>query len=265
MRTCLIGLVDAGKSTALAALWFSVTERSNLCNWYLANTDRPKDAARWIDLRDHWLSGERVKRTEHETAPGVLRLKLTENGGDQKLDIAVPDIAGEDFEKLFEVGKFPTKHGEIIQKSDHIVLFVHATNYDHPVKLKAPKTHGKPSEKQIEIPKWQPEDMYPGSKIVAMMRGVMALRGGGDTNISVVLSAWDLIENDLTPETVLKENFPLLHQYLSTNFDFELFGLSAQGGDYENGNSFKDIEFDDIERISVVGKSTHNDITRIFG
>lgn len=264
MHTCLVGLANAGKSTALAALWFSVTERSQLCDWYLSNSDRPKDASKWTDLRDRWLSGEALTRTEHTPNLGVMNLKLSKNAGDEKLDVVVPDIAGDDFQKLYETGRFPKKHGEIIAKSNHIVLFVHVDNYDHPVKLKAPKETGTTS-KALPLQKaWHPEDMYPGSRIVAMMRGIMALRSNDLTRITVVLSAWDLVPDGLTPEEILKQRFPLLHQYIQTNFNYNLLGVSAQGCDYEDPASSKDIVLDDIKRISIVGENTHHDITRIF-
>ena len=120
MRTCLVGLHDSGKSTALAALWFSVRERSEACEWYLENNDMPDNASRWSTLRDLWLNGQALKRTEHKPIPEMMKLKLTSHEGDKKLTITVPDIAGEDYEKLYESGLFPKIHSERLVKSEHL-------------------------------------------------------------------------------------------------------------------------------------------------
>lgn len=263
-RTCLIGLVGAGKSTALAALWFSVTEKSELCDWYLPNSNRPRGSSRWTDLRDRWLSGTKLDRTEHEPHPGELKLKLKKAGSDEENEIVVPDIAGEDYEKIYEIGRFPKRHASIVSGSNHLVLFVHIKDYDHPVRLTAPSPEGDVQTVEGEATKWIPEKMHPGSKNIAMLRGIMSLVRTKPQRVTVVLSAWDLAPNGSSPEKEFKQRFPLLYQYLQTNFEYELFGLSAQGFDYDDAEASEKVKLDDISRISVVGTSTHNDITRVF-
>ena len=263
-RTCLIGLVDAGKSTALAALWFSVTEKSELCDWYLPNSNRPTNSSRWFELRNRWLSGTKLERTEHEAHPGELRLKLKKSGSDGENEIIVPDIAGEDYEKIYEIGRFPKMHASIVSSSNHLVLFVRIKDYDHPVRLTAPSSDKGTEESEISATKWMAESMYPGSKNIAMVRGIMSLVSAKPQRITVVLSAWDLAPEDSSPEKELKKRFPLLFQYLHTNFDYELVGLSAQGYDYDDVEASSNVTLDDISRISVVGKIAHNDITRVF-
>ncbi len=52
-----------------------------------------------------------------------------------------------------------------------------------------------------------------------------------------MLSAWDKVEDEgHDPETFLTQELPLLDQYLrqgTDGWDFRIYGLSAQGGDYE--------------------------------
>ena len=268
MRTCLlVGLPGSGKSTALAALWFSVKERSETCDWYLANNDMPDNASRWSTLRNLWLEGQALKRTEHKPSPEMMKLKLTSHESDNKLTITVPDIAGEDFEKLYESGLFPKKHSEHLEKSEHLVFFVRVDHYDHPVVIHAPQ--GQLVNMQQNKPnnqKWNPRKMHSGSKIIAILRGIKQLRGEVFPKITVVLTAWDLIPEKCSPKEILNQRFPLLAQYLRTNFDFDLLGLSSQGCDYTNPRSLEGIELDEIERITVTKSEggTHNDITKIF-
>ena len=51
--------------------------------------------------------------------------------------------------------------------------------------------------------------------------------------IAVVVSAWDLVGSDVTPEGWLSDKMPLLDQYLrsrSDEFETRIYGVSAQGG-----------------------------------
>jgi hypothetical protein len=51
--------------------------------------------------------------------------------------------------------------------------------------------------------------------------------------IAVVVSAWDLVNSDVTPEGWLQNKMPLLDQYLrsrSDEFETRIYGVSAQGG-----------------------------------
>lgn len=272
MRTCLVGLHDSGKSTALAALWFSVADRSELCDWYLSHKDRPIDTSHWTALRDRWLEGEPLIRTEHIPNPESMKLKLSKTNSDEKIEIVVPDIAGEDFEKLYESGRFPRKHSELLNKSDHMVFFVHVDNYDHPIILEAPdkikdeapdKINDKAAPENT-TQEWQPDQMHPGSKIVAVLRGIQQLRDNNMPRITVALTAWDLVTDDYSPADIMKQRFPLLDQYLRTNYEFTLLGVSAQGRDYKKPLPIDKVELDDIRRITVIAEEVHHDITRVF-
>jgi Double-GTPase 1 len=65
--------------------------------------------------------------------------------------------------------------------------------------------------------------------------------------VAIVLSAWDKVEDEgLTPEALLARDLPLLDQYLrqgTDGWEFRIYGLSAQGGDYE-----REGEADDPDR-----------------
>lgn len=265
MHTCLVGLVGAGKSTALAALWFSLNAKSEACAWYLANADRPTDPRHWIDLLNNWLSGVSIDRTEHSTTPVNLSLTVTaQNDKGSKVTINAPDIGGEDFQQFYEAQQFPTKHAKIIEDADNIVLFVHVEDFSHPVKLDPP-TSGKTTKTITPGVEWSPREMYQACKNIALLKGIRSLRDNADFSLTVALSAWDKIEGNTTPQKVLQQRFPLLHQYLATNFkEYDLVGLSAQGCDYDDAASVKNIDLDDIKRIKVVSSTTHNDITKLF-
>ncbi len=183
--------------------------------------------------------------------------------------MSTPDIAGEDFAKLYELGRFPSYHSELLREADHIVLFQHVGNYDVPGRLKPPgKVSSGDSSRKSDPVEWEPALMYPDPKLVAMMMGIQEICEAGIPRLSVVLTAWDLIKKDSSPQKILRERFPLVHQYLSTNFtEYRLLGLSAQGCDYRDSDSVDAITLDDVSRIRVVsgsGGEEHCDITQVF-
>jgi len=59
----------------------------------------------------------------------------------------------------------------------------------------------------------------------------------GPRRLAIVLSAWDKVAPEgMTPSGLLHERMPLLRQYLSNSdhaYAWRVFGVSAQGGDYE--------------------------------
>jgi hypothetical protein len=73
--------------------------------------------------------------------------------------------------------------------------------------------------------------------------------------LAVVLSAWDKIEEEgqgIMPEQSLADELPLLDQYLRhglDRWDVRVYGLSAQGGDFE-----RDEETDDEDRNERVAE-----------
>jgi hypothetical protein len=87
-------------------------------------------------------------------------------------------------------------------------------------------------------------------------------------NIAIVISAWDKIlnlRNGITPSRWLKQTLPLLHQFLKSNrnqINFKLFGISAQGGDYETDSDTLQQFSNPSDRIKVQDEDiVDNDIT----
>jgi hypothetical protein len=71
----------------------------------------------------------------------------------------------------------------------------------------------------------------------------------------------------ITPEEWIKNNLPLLFQYLSCNraiFDCKYIGISAQGGNYDNDGQIDEIiSKDPSERIIIKEEHVYsNDITK---
>lgn len=78
--------------------------------------------------------------------------------------------------------------------------------------------------------------------------------------IAVVVSAWDTIQNpSLEPAQWFERELPFLHQFLISNpecFHFQVYGVSAQGGDVKTDRKNELIEQIPSTRIQCVGPDT---------
>jgi len=96
---------------------------------------------------------------------------------------------------------------------------------------------GQPPEATVSE-KWHPKDAPTAVQIVEILQMVRcnALRSPA-RRLAIMLSAWDKVEAEgLDPEPFLARELPFLDQYLrqgAGGWEFRIYGLSAQGGDYE--------------------------------
>lgn len=89
-------------------------------------------------------------------------------------------------------------------------------------------------------------------------------------SLGIVVSAWDLVQKadaKIKPRSWIEKNMPLLRQYLQSNapsFEFEAFGVSAQGGDPAS-EAERLQKFDSqSERVLVVSDDYEgHDLTRV--
>jgi hypothetical protein len=84
--------------------------------------------------------------------------------------------------------------------------------------------------------------------------------------LAVVVSAWDLNRNpSLTPESWLRRELPLLDQFLSTNsdhFEVRVYGVSAQGGEFDGDERQALLKRAPSERVRCEGPAVDaNDLT----
>ena len=94
-------------------------------------------------------------------------------------------------------------------------------------------------------------------------------------NIRFVISAWDLVEKEfkqdkVTPKEYIKIKLPLLYQYLEFNsklIDYEIWGVSAQGGDFDDEDDLKKLQSNNGEDYICVVDSkadTSKDLTKLL-
>ena len=272
----VIGLPASGKTTFLAALWHLITEREvdtllRFRTLAIGTTEHLNlIAARW-----------REAKVQDRTSIGGNRLvsmNLQDIGG-TPMRITFPDVPGEAFLRMWE-DRECEKEIETILRGGDVLLFIHADSIRPPQwvvdEVALSKAIG------LEVPEGEVVDWHPrlAPTQVQVVGLLQLLRqpplDTGPKRLAIMLSAWDkAIGEGLSPADYLTAKLPLLDQYLQSREDgwsWQIYGLSAQGGDYDSVSPDADpiAEAERLrnldspsDRIRLVeSESETNDLTR---
>ena len=133
------------------------------------------------------------------------------------------------------------------------------------------KTEKSNDEKEAEGKRSQIEEEYDPRKspaqikLVDLLQVIIKLKKITPIKIAIIVSAWDLIQEEIKPEDWVKKRLPLLYQFLySNNYHFicKYYGISAQGGQLDNAKELRK-HINPSERIKVIldEEPESNDIT----
>ena len=171
----------------------------------------------------------------------LVAMNLKDNGG-RKVRITFPDLSGESYQQMWEARECNPQLAEILGSGEGVLLFVHADRVKRPIGVAEATAQAAALGGHLPTPtiseKWHPKDAPTEVQLVELLQLLRcnALRARA-SRVAIMLSAWDKVEDEgLDPETFLARELPLLDQYLrqgTDSWDFRIYGLSAQGGDYE--------------------------------
>ncbi|KQP11900.1 hypothetical protein ASF43_23395 [Pseudorhodoferax sp. Leaf267] len=276
-----MGLPESGKTTFLAALWHLLTNKKVQAQLSLEKL-AAEEAAYLREIAIRWAQAKKQERTR---TSGNRTVKLTlRSGNGEVFDLRFPDIAGEAFSEIWERRECTPAITEALRAAG-VLLFIHVDKIKSPgwiaddnalaeeigdVPEDVPNEEGD----DVSVP-WKAEDSPTQVQLVDLLRCLQAPPlDVGARRIAVVLSAWDKVEDeDVPPEQFLELHLPLLHQYLahglSAGWEKRIFGVSAQGADYDDMNGAPTADADrmrDMEvpsqRIKVVVEGgTSHDLT----
>ena len=105
------------------------------------------------------------------------------------------------------------------------------------------------------------EKMVPSQvKLVDFLQMLDYHRAGAIKKIAVIVSCWDVIIDHKDPKIWCKINVPLLYQFITANdhlFKVKYFGVSSQGGTYEQTESRENLlKQEPLNRIHVTDGMT---------
>lgn len=277
-RISIIGLPSSGKTTFLAALWHSVREPGKMTKLAFDGLNQG-NYQHLNELAKLWRAGKIQKRTQIGGAKRVsMRLK-TESS--QTLDVTFPDLPGEDYDRMWERRELD-KTSEESLAAPAIALLVHGDTIRMPAwvveRMAIAKQLGMAQgegEGNGELTEWSGALAPTQVKLVELLQMLMAPPLYiGARRLAVLITAWDRVESEeLSPAELLESKLSLLFQYLRNGrdpWDWRVWGLSAQGGVYEdpdNGDSFAETDrLREIERPSeriklVDGDAASSDMT----
>lgn len=235
----LAGLPGSGKTTWLGALWHLI--ESNEVSSRL-RLDRIEGDVSFLNLvRDRWMMAEKPERTDADVVQPVV-LHLIEGPDATPVALQIPDLAGETYRVEWHYRQRSVQQQTRITSADGMLLLIHC-RVQQPIllteaafMLAAGPAAAAVAAEADERP-WDPERAPTQAMLVDLLQFAAAARSGRRLRVAVLITAWDLVpEPRPEPASWIRSELPLLHQYLGANpewFEARIYGVSAQGGDYE--------------------------------
>jgi len=234
----VLGLPSSGKTTYLAALWHVMTADEVDVGLKLVHL-RGEGMEHLHLLVDRWLRAKAQERTT-EVKSRTVTMTLRKKTGEE-FELHFPDMAGESFQRMWEARECdPSVAAQL--RSRGVVLFIHANKYKAPTwvvdETQQNKALGIVPEHEQPVA-WKPENSPTQVQLVDLLQSLQsASLDAGPRRLAVVLSAWDKAAAEgHDPEAYMERHFPLLRQYLenglSEGWTWTVFGVSAQGGEYD--------------------------------
>jgi hypothetical protein len=274
----MAGLPGTGKTSFLALLWLAIL-RDRTPGLKLASF---QDDRAYLNLIASRL--ERCDPAPH-TEVGedrVLALSLLVGEQEEPSLLRIPDLSGETWLDAAVDRHWPVRVEEQVTHSGGLLLFMHARDFDSGATIgqvnelaavldqdsvdaenadgasvdAAPRESvvrgGRPEPNSTLKPRYTPPTQV---ALVDALQLICEHRGQRRARVSIVISAWDLAGEGVTPAAFITKNLPLLAQYLESSrtwLEVRVFGLSAQGGEFCDAD-VRDtlVRSDSIDRADV--------------
>jgi hypothetical protein len=288
----LIGGPDAGKSNFLFRVWMAIDGEQGT----LKKDGLPENLQYLREGAEQILQGSFAERTS-TTKDVVEKVSIniqSQNGSGIAIRgcIVIPDVPGEHVVKICKSRKWSELWEHAITEDSACLMFIRADSDEivapldwadcielcgselpaPPIEQSALNTEQElDATNEMELP-----TQVVLTEWIQFLRKAFTARVGGHfrPKFGVLIAAWDAVpleQQSRGPMRYLKENFPMMHQFIESNaesFDFQVFGVSIVAGDLKNDEDFRKSFFESDPRAagyvihSLVGKkSPSTDIT----
>ncbi len=243
----MAGLQETGKTTYLAALGLAILRKSTR-QLELASYDTDRVYLNEI--------GGRLARCEPSPHTEVgehrgLDLPLAIDG-EELGRLVVPDLSGETWEQAVDEREWSEELDHRTNEADGVLLFVHSQGSSGPLLGELTSSLGKPPEGAVKTtfkPSLAPVDI----QIIDLLQ-LLSRKSREKRRIALIVSAWDLVGDSISPRSWIDDNCKLLRQYLDNSeiLDVQVWGVSAQGGSFTDKAILEELKPQDpVERIRV--------------
>ena len=302
-KVFMIGMPSSGKTTYLASLCRLLLYGGQETGWKLDVKDVPEGFERVQILIKNINSYKAVKRTYGLELNNVALSLYNQN--QEWMQFVVPDSSGEIFRDLVYDRRIASNIMDHIVESDMLLFFINVNTmiWEERIKLGEKSAIKQLNEEQGDKVTQSAEDIveeyardreneqikskeqvknkekeqkkYNNQSALVELLQIIIYLVPHSLNIRFVISAWDLVEKEfkqdkVTPKEYIKIKLPLLYQYLEFNsklFDYEIWGVSAQGGDFDDEDDLKKLQSNDGEDYICVVDSkadTSKDLTKLL-
>lgn len=273
----MLGLPKAGKTTFLAALWHVL--KSGEIPGSLLMGQREGDQEYLNLIAEQWSKCKELARTPSggHTAVTIL-LRDPDRGTNVRMSI--PDMSGEIYASQWEHRECDLGFAELVADAGGCLAFVHPGTLSPTAWIASASAvydgwAGADSEPEsadqedADAEREQPATPWAAKVSPTQVQMVEVLQfltelASRRLRLALVVSAWDLVPGNLSPEQWVERDLPLLWQFLRTNpghFDVAYFGVSAQGGKNEDAETLLEHQIAS-HRIRVVAQGGESkDIT----
>lgn len=269
----VIGPVLSGKTTYFAALYYLLKNAETQYPFRLDPQYDIQDRTYLNEISQKWARLEEIDHTVTKFW-SKLELPLLSIEGNKRLKVLVPDLAGEFFQESLETRIWDYDFANQLSLSDGIMLFINVTDYREVVSLVGTPLSANDTEvagpniEEGELVPWAADIQKLPSDVTYtdLIQQVYYHNQEQKYQLSIVLSAWDIIKNSITkggrdfynhPERYFRKRFPLLSQFLDSHedsFDLKVFGISGYGCDPMNPEEREQLEdVEPFERVQIVG------------
>ena len=255
----VMGLPGSGKTTFLAALWHLVSE-GEISSKLKYESLRSGDPEHLNEIARRWREARKQERTSVSGDKIVSMILKAEGGAPQT--VTFPDLAGEAFSQMWERRECDEAVVPWL-KNPGVLLFVHAD------KIKVPKwvidekllMEEMGIEREEEnVVDWSPGVAPTQVQLTDLLESMQSTAlDVGPRRLAIILSAWDKAAGrKLTPDEYLAKRMPLFSQFLKHGLDprweVRIYGVSAQGGDYDDDEKTKSPEASRLRKIDLASE-----------
>lgn len=252
-RVALLGLPGAGKTTYAVVFaaaceagkdGMRITQYAGVGNRQYLN-ERADELAHCVEL----------DRTKQQARDEIrLRAELTSGGVEQEL--VMPDLSGEFLRDSMAARALDDDLYQLVDATDALLLFVRTNKLLRPETISdfndLLRTIGEEPGGDAVAPDtaddWYAELACTQARLTDVFQELIRVRGGRHVRLGLVLSAWDSQPGEsVSPGEWAERYLPLLIQTLENEplAEWDVFGVSAQGGDFHGP------ERPELEKIDV--------------